>query len=55
MSLPLVKTKTRKTVYGFMIYAHITQTQGGKVELIGKMFFVGRILMNQKKIDYGKV
>ena len=36
--------------FGYMTYAITTQTQDGKTELIGKMSFIGRILMNQKKI-----
>ena len=48
------KTRIRKMAFGYMTYAIIIQIQDGKTELIGKMFFIGRILMNQKKIEYGK-
>jgi len=38
--------------FGYMTYAITTQTQDGKTELIGKMSFIGRILMNLNKINY---
>ena len=40
--------------FGYMTYAITTQTQDGKTELIGKMSFIGRILINQKKIELWK-
>ena len=47
------KTRIRKMAFGYMTYAIMIQTQDGKKELIGKMFFIGRILISQKKISYG--
>lgn len=38
-----------KMAFGCMTYAITIQTQDGKTELIGKISFVGRILINQKK------